>query len=98
ETMAIKKVFNGRAGKLVCSAPKATYGNLLGATGAVDLITTLLAMRYQTVPPTINLNEPDPQCDLDYCANQSRELDIQNALIINRGRGGINCVLAVQRP
>ena len=73
------------------------FGNLLGATGAVDLITTLLAMQYNTVPPTINLDEPDPECDLDYCPGEAREMEINNALIINRGRGGINCALVVQK-
>ena len=97
ETMAIKKAFGDHAGKVVCSAPKATFGNMLGATGAVDLITTLLAMRESTVPPTINLDEPDPDCDLDYCAGEARALEINNAMIINRGRGGINCALVVQK-
>ena len=97
ETLAIKKAFGDHAGRLVCSAPKEVFGNLLGATGAVDLITTLLAMQYNTVPPTINLDEPDPECDLDYCPGEAREMEINNALIINRGRGGINCALVVQK-
>lgn len=97
ETIAIRKAFGAHADTLVCSAPKATYGNMLGATGAVDLITTLLAMRENTVPPTINLTEPDPDCDLDYCPGEARELAIDKAMIINRGRGGINCALVVQK-
>ena len=98
ETKAIKQVFNGTSDKLLCSAPKSIFGNMLGATGGVDLITTLLAMEHNVVPPTINLNDPDPQCDLDYCANKAVEKEINNALIINRGRGGINCVLILQKP
>ena len=97
ETKAIKQVFNGTSNKLLCSAPKSIFGNMLGATGGVDLITTLLAMEHNVVPPTINLNDPDPQCDLDYCANKAVEKEIKYALIINRGRGGINCVLILQK-
>lgn len=97
ETKAIKKVFNGHSQHLKCSAPKSIYGNMLGACGALDVITTLLAMRYNTVPPTINLYEPDPECDLDYCANKAQEKEIKHALVINRGRGGINCVLVLQK-
>ena len=70
---------------------------MLGASGALDVATTLLAMENNMVPPTINLVEPDPLCDLDYCPNHPREKEIKNALIINRGRGGINCVLVVQK-
>lgn len=98
ETRAIHQVFNGHSKNLVCSAPKSIYGNLLGATGAVDVITTALAMQNSIVPPTINLNNPDPECDLNYCANEAQELEINNALIINRGRGGINCALVLQKP
>lgn len=97
ETLAIKKVFNGSSAKIPCSAPKSVYGNMLGACGALDLITTVLAMEHSLVPPTINLDNPDPECDLDYCANKAREKSINNALIISRGRGGINCALVVQK-
>lgn len=97
ETMAIKQVFDGYAKKIPVSAPKAVFGNMLGACGAVDVITTVLAMEHSMVPPTINLDTPDPECDLDYCANQAREKEIKNALIINRGRGGINAVLVLQK-
>lgn len=98
ETKAIKQVFNGSAKNVTCSAPKSVFGNMLGATGALDVITTVLAMENNTVPPTINLDHPDPECDLDYCANVAKEKKIKNALIINRGRGGINCVLVLQKP
>lgn len=97
ETKAIKLSFDGYANKIPISAPKSVYGNLLGACGAVDVITTILAMEHNMIPPTINLHTPDPDCDLDYVPNQAREKQIKNALVINRGRGGINCVLVLQK-
>ena len=98
ETLAIKEVFNSHSKKIPVSAPKSMFGNLLGASGALDVITTVLAMENSTVPPTINLENPDPECDLDYCANKAQSKEIKNALIINRGRGGINVVLVIQKP
>ncbi len=98
ETKAIKQVFDGRARTIPCSAPKSIFGNMLGASGALDVITTILAMRYNVIPPTINYENPDPECDLDYCPNKAREKEIKNALVINRGRGGINCALVLQKP
>jgi len=97
ETRAIKKVFNSNAKKIPVSAPKSIFGNMLGACGAVDVITTLLAMEHNTIPPTINYQTPDPECDLDYCPNRAQQKEIKNALIINRGRGGINAVLVLQK-
>lgn len=98
ETLAIKQVFEAQSKEIPVSAPKAMFGNMLGATGAVDLIITLLAMEHSLVPPTINYTDADPSCDLDYCPNIAQSKEIKNALIINRGRGGINTVLVVQRP
>ena len=98
ETKAIKQVFNGQAKKIPVSAPKSVFGNMLGACGALDVITTVLAMEHNMVPPTINYQTPDPECDLDYCPNKAQEKTIKNALIINRGRGGINTVLVLQKP
>ena len=97
ETKAIKQVFNSNAKKIPVSAPKSMFGNLLGASGAVDVITTVLAMENHTVPPTINYLKPDPECDLDYCPNRSQAKELKNALVINRGRGGINAVLVLQK-
>lgn len=97
ETRAIKAVFNGHSKKIPVSAPKSVFGNMLGACGAVDVITTILAMEHGMVPPTINYTTPDPECDLDYCPNKAQEKEINNALIISRGRGGINCVLVLQK-
>jgi len=97
ETMAIKQVFNGKASKIPCSAPKSVFGNMLGACGALDVITTVLAMEHSIVPPTINLTKPDPECDLDYVPNKAQSKEIKSALVINRGRGGINCALILQK-
>ncbi|MFA5060598.1 MAG: beta-ketoacyl-[acyl-carrier-protein] synthase family protein [Candidatus Omnitrophota bacterium] len=97
ETRAIKKVFNGYAKKIPVSAPKSMFGNLLGASGAADVIATILAMRYGTVPPTINYETPDPECDLDYCPNKAQAKEIKNALVISRGRGGINTALVLEK-
>ena len=97
ETMAIKQAFNGYAKKIPISAPKSVFGNLLGASGAVDVISTILAMEHSMVPPTINYKDPDPNCDLDYCPNRAQSKTIKNAMIINRGRGGINTVLILQK-
>ncbi len=97
ETNAIKKVFGEKAKSIPVSVPKAMFGNLLGASGSVDLITTILAMEHGLVPPTINYNKTDSKCDLDYVPNENQEKEIKRALIISRGRGGINAVLAVEK-
>ncbi len=97
ETKAIKQVFGEYAYKIPVSAPKSVFGNMLGASGALDVATTVLAMEHSMVPPTINYQTPDPECDLDYCPNKAQSKEIKNALVINRGRGGINCVLALQK-
>ncbi len=70
---------------------------MLGASGELDVVATLLAMEHNLVPPTINYQSPDPECDLDYCPNKSQAKDIQNALVINRGRGGINCAMVLEK-
>ncbi len=97
ETRAIKQVFNSHSKKIPVSAPKAVFGNMLGASGAVDVVATILAMEHSMVPPTINYTTPDTECDLDYCPNKAQAKEIKNALVINRGRGGINAVLVLQR-
>jgi len=97
ETRAVKKVFGKEAYKIPISAPKSMTGNLLGASGAVDLITTLLSMEHSCILPTINCREQDQECDLDYVPLRSRPQDINTALIHSRGRGGINTVLVVQK-
>ena len=73
------------------------FGNMLGAQGSVDVITTVLSMMYHTVCPTINYQRPDPECDLDYVPNKSAHKEVKRALVISRGRGGINAVMALER-
>ena len=73
ETKAIKDVFGDYAKKVIVSAPKSIYGNMLGASGVLDVITTVLAMEHNMVPPTINYETPDPECDLNYCINKPRK-------------------------
>ncbi|MDE2028174.1 MAG: beta-ketoacyl-[acyl-carrier-protein] synthase family protein [Candidatus Omnitrophica bacterium] len=97
EIKAIKLAFGQQAKTVVVSAPKSIYGNMLGASGVLDVITTVLAMEHNTVPPTINHETLDPECDLNICFNRPKEKTIKNAMIINRGRGGINCVLILQK-
>jgi 3-oxoacyl-(acyl-carrier-protein) synthase len=96
EAAAIKEVFGSRAKEIPVSCPKSMFGNLLGASGAVDLIATILAMEHNLVPPTINLDEPDPN-GLNYIRGQAKEQIIGKALVISRGRGGINSVLVVEK-
>lgn len=95
ETQALKNVFGASIDKIALSAPKSMFGNLLGAQTAVDLIATLLSMKNSVVLPTINYQMQDPYCDLDYTLNKAVSRKINKALIIARGRGGINVVLAV---
>jgi 3-oxoacyl-(acyl-carrier-protein) synthase len=97
ETKALKDVFGLKINQISLSAPKSMYGNLLGAQSALDLITTILSMQYDTVLPTINYEVEDPLCDLNYTPNKAINRKINKALIIARGRGGINVVLAVEK-
>ncbi|MCF7917274.1 MAG: beta-ketoacyl-[acyl-carrier-protein] synthase family protein [Candidatus Omnitrophica bacterium] len=97
ETEALKNVFGSKIKDVALSAPKSIYGNLLGAQSALDLITTLFSMKNNTVLPTINYSMKDPYCDLDYTPNKPVQKTIDKALIIARGRGGINIVLAVEK-
>jgi 3-oxoacyl-[acyl-carrier-protein] synthase II len=90
ETAAIKSVFGEHAYKVSISSTKSQLGHLLGASGGVELILSLLAIRDSVVPPTINLETPDPQCDLDYTPNQPRQRDIRVAMSNSFGFGGHN--------
>ncbi|MBI4707374.1 MAG: beta-ketoacyl-[acyl-carrier-protein] synthase family protein [Candidatus Omnitrophica bacterium] len=96
EALAIKEVFGTRAKEIPASCPKSMFGNLLGASGAVDLIITILAMEHSLIPPTLNLDNPDPD-GLNYVANEAREHKINKALVISRGRGGINSAMVVEK-
>jgi 3-oxoacyl-[acyl-carrier-protein] synthase II len=98
ETAAIKRVFGARAKKLAVSSTKSMHGHLLGAAGAVELVVTLLALRTRTLPPTLNLRVPDPECDLDYVPNAAREgQKVELALSSSFAFGGTNAVLACKR-
>ncbi|MDD5155330.1 MAG: beta-ketoacyl-[acyl-carrier-protein] synthase family protein [Candidatus Omnitrophica bacterium] len=96
EVSAIKSVFGKQAQNIPASCPKSMFGNLLGASGALDLIIAILAMEHDLVPPTINLDEPDPN-GLNYIRQDAKEHKIDKAMIISRGRGGINSVLVVEK-
>jgi 3-oxoacyl-[acyl-carrier-protein] synthase II len=97
ETMAIKKVFGEHAKKLAVSSTKSMTGHLLGAAGGLESAIMALAIHHQTAPPTINLDNPDPDCDLDYVPHRSRKMEIQYALSNSFGFGGTNGALLFKR-
>ena len=90
ESKAAKSVYGADADKIVVSSTKSMIGHLLGAAGAVEAIFSILAIRDQVAPPTINLENPDPECDLDYVANTARQMTINHALSNSFGFGGTN--------
>ncbi len=97
ETMAIKRVFGAHAMKLAVSSTKSMVGHLLGAAGGVEAIATILAIYHGVLPPTINYETPDPECDLDYVPNQARKQEVEVALSNAFGFGGTNATLAFRR-
>ena len=97
ETDAIKLAFGDVARNLVVSSTKSMTGHLLGGAGGLESALTVLAVHHQVSPPTINIFDQDPECDLDYCANTARQLDIDVALKNNFGFGGTNGTLAFRR-
>jgi len=98
ETKAIKKTFGNWAKEgLVVSSTKSMTGHLLGAAGGVEILACINAIRDGVIPPTINLENQDPDCDLDYCANTAREVEVRAALSNSFGFGGHNASLLVQR-
>ncbi len=97
ETLAIKTCFGDHASSLAISSTKSMTGHLLGAAGGLEAGITALAVRYQTAPPTINLENPDPDCDLDYVPNTRRTLPIDYALSNSFGFGGTNASLLFKR-
>jgi 3-oxoacyl-[acyl-carrier-protein] synthase II len=97
ETIAIKRVFGEHARKLAVSSTKSMTGHLLGAAGGIEAIATTLAIYHGLLPPTINYETPDPECDLDYVPNQARKVDVEYALSNAFGFGGTNATLAFRR-
>ncbi len=97
ETNAIKLAFGDHAKKMVVNSTKSMTGHLLGGAGGIESVFTVLALHHQVSPPTINIFEQDPECDLDYCANQAREMRIDVAVKNNFGFGGTNGTLVFRR-
>ena len=94
ETIAIKRVFGDHARRLAVSSTKSMTGHLLGAAGGIEAIATVLALHHGVLPPTINYETPDPDCDLDYIPNQARKQNVEVALSNAFGFGGTNATLA----
>ncbi|WP_144525765.1 beta-ketoacyl-ACP synthase II [Bacillus pumilus] len=97
ETMAIKEVFGDHANQLAISSTKSMTGHLLGAAGGVEAIFSVLAIKDSVIPPTINLDTPDEECDLDYVANEARSKEVQVALSNSLGFGGHNATIIFKK-
>jgi 3-oxoacyl-[acyl-carrier-protein] synthase II len=97
ETNAIKAAFGDHAKNLVVSSTKSMTGHLLGGAGGIESVFTVLALHHQKIPPTINIFNQDPECDLDYCANTARDANIEVAVKNNFGFGGTNGTLVFKR-
>ncbi len=97
ETNAIKLAFGDHAKRLVVNSTKSMTGHLLGGAGGIESVFTTLALHHQVSPPTINIFNPDPACDLDYCANTARDMTINLAVKNNFGFGGTNGTLVLRR-
>ncbi|MBX6313582.1 MAG: beta-ketoacyl-ACP synthase II [Isosphaeraceae bacterium] len=97
ETNAVKRVFGERARKIPMSSQKSMVGHLIGASGALEAAATALALQRGVIPPTINQETPDPDCDLDYVPNTAREIPVRTALSNSFGFGGQNASLVMQR-
>jgi 3-oxoacyl-[acyl-carrier-protein] synthase II len=95
--MAVKRALGDHASRVAMSSTKSMHGHLLGAAGGLEAGITALAIRHQMAPPTINLDHPDPACDLDYVPNQARALSIEYALSNSFGFGGTNAALLFRR-
>jgi 3-oxoacyl-[acyl-carrier-protein] synthase II len=98
ETKAIKQVFGDHAYELAVSSTKSMIGHLFGAAGAIEALVCAKAIHEGVIPPTINLDEPDPECDLDYVPNEAREASVDVALSNAMGLGGHNACVLLGRP
>ncbi|MDQ3858171.1 MAG: beta-ketoacyl-ACP synthase II [Actinomycetota bacterium] len=98
ETKAIKEVFGDHAYELAVSSTKSMTGHMFGAAGAVEALASALAIHHGVIPPTINYDEPDPECDLDYVPNEAREADVRLALSNAMGLGGHNACVLLGHP
>jgi len=90
ETVALKRLLGERAGKVAVNSTKSMTGHLLGAAGGIEAVFSILALQEQISPPTINLQNPDPLCDLDYVPNEARKMTIRTAVSNSFGFGGTN--------
>jgi 3-oxoacyl-[acyl-carrier-protein] synthase II len=97
ETVAIKRAFESAAKTVAVSSTKSTTGHMIGAAGAVEAIFTILALHHQVIPPTINLENPDPACDLDYTPNTARSVKLEAGLSNSFGFGGTNGTVVFKR-
>jgi len=97
ETKAIKNVFGDHAYELAVSSTKSVHGHLLGAAGAIEAAACVLALDRGLLPPTINLDDPDPECDLDYVPNRARKADVKVAISNSFGFGGHNATLVIKK-
>ncbi|MGQ9810274.1 MAG: beta-ketoacyl-[acyl-carrier-protein] synthase family protein, partial [bacterium] len=97
ETLAIKKVFGDHAYKIPVVSTKSMIGHLLGAAGAVELVTCVLSIRDGIVHPTLNIENPDPDCDLDYCRDHARRMDVRVVMSNSFGFGGHNAAVVIKR-
>lgn len=97
ETQVIKSVFGDHASRLAISSTKSMHGHAMGATGAIEMVATLMALDRGVIPPTANYTRPDPECDLDYVPNQAREKLLRVALSNSFAFGGLNAVILVRK-
>ncbi|MBF0187162.1 MAG: beta-ketoacyl-ACP synthase II [Magnetococcales bacterium] len=97
ETVAVKNVLGDHAKSVMVSSTKSMTGHLLGAAGGVEAIFTAMSLKHGIIPPTINLDDPDPECDLDYVPHTTREVDIRCALSNSFGFGGTNATLVMKK-
>jgi 3-oxoacyl-[acyl-carrier-protein] synthase II len=97
ETLAIKRLFGDHAPRLAISSTKSMTGHLLGAAGGLEAGITVLTIRDQVVPPTVNYDTPDPECDLDYVPNTKRAMNVDYALSNSFGFGGTNGALLFKK-